>query len=240
MTTEHQQPWGKVPAESKFEEAVHAASGVMDDFYELYGKTAAEFYYKKYKKLPTDEKRLRLLGQLMGWAAVNRAEYDGMKMICNAEMHTNTLPVGAAMWMSRFMYGGCPKPPGTYKNPPEMELLEPAVLERFIGKHPAPCRYKSPPGNLHRDIAILIGMHTVIKLGFTPTRNDERTPPYLSAADVIAKAAGIEYFSVKKVWHDSENPKAPAYHHIPDELRKSGVALHDKEINLCQPPKGYL
>ena len=210
-THDNQTPWDETPDEIKFETAVIIASKAMDEFYELYGKTPAEFYYNKYNRLPTMEQKLKFFFELVTGAYEFRAVYDGLLMICENGVLDNTIPLQVRMWM----------------------------IDYINGKHPPPSKY-SPPKYLHRDIAILIGMHTVIKLGLTPTRNDERKEPFNSAADVLAYAAGTTYFNVKRIWHASENPKSPTYSYIPDELRRSGVALHDKDLYLCQPPKGYL
>ena len=210
-TNNNQTPWDEIPDEFKFQEATHRAFRAIHEFYELYGKTPAEFYYKKYERLPTSQHKLEFLGELIAWADEFRADYDGLLMILFSEMANNNLAIGPMMWMYEYK----------------------------AGKHPAPSKHILPK-NLHRDIAILIGMHTVIKLGLTPTRNDEREEPFNSAADVVAKAAVTTYFNVKRIWHASENPQSPTYRYIPYELRRSGVALHDKDINLCKPPMCYL
>ena len=48
-THDNQTPWDEVPDEFKFMDAAVFASEAMHKFYELYGKTPAEFYYKKCK-----------------------------------------------------------------------------------------------------------------------------------------------------------------------------------------------
>ena len=204
-------PCDEITDESMFDVAVLIASNAMDEFYELYGKTPAEFYYKKYNRLPTTKQKLKFFFKLVAGAYDFREEYDGLLLICENEVLDNSIPLQVRIWMIDYIKGKLPPPS---KN--------------------------SPRKNLHRDIAILIGMHIVIKLGLTPTRNDERKEPFNSAADVVANAAGTTYFNVKRIWHASENPNSPTYSYIPDELRRSGVALHDKNLNLCQPPKGYL
>ena len=128
-THDNQTPWDEIPDKFKFESAVIIASKAMDEFYELYGKTPAEFYYNKYNRLPTMEQKLKFLFELIARAYDFREDYDGLLMICENEVLDNTIPLRVRMLM----------------------------IDYINGKHPPPSKY-SPPQNLHRDIAILIGM----------------------------------------------------------------------------------